>query len=45
MPREITGKPATEYYYTGKVVRVDALATGEQKWGIAVMLYCHSLRP
>lgn len=45
MPREITGKTATEYYYTGKVVRVDALNSGEQRWGIAIMLYCHSLRP
>jgi hypothetical protein len=45
MPREITGKPAAEYYYTGKVVRVEAVGSGDQQWGIGVMLYCHSARP
>jgi hypothetical protein len=45
MPREVTGKPATEFYYTGKVVRVESVGSGEWQWGIGVMLYCHSVRP
>jgi hypothetical protein len=45
MPREIAGKAAAEYDYTGKVVRVEAVGPGDQLWGIGVKLYCHSARP
>ncbi len=45
MPREITGKPAMEYHYTGKVVRVEPVGSGELMWGVGVKLYCHIARP
>ena len=43
MPPEITGKPSTEYCFTGRVVRVQPIRSMDGKWGVAVQFYYHLL--
>jgi hypothetical protein len=43
MPQEITGKPSTEYCFTGRVVRVQPIPSVDGKWGVAVQFYYHVL--
>jgi hypothetical protein len=43
MPQEITGKPSTEYCFTGRVVRVEPMRSVDGSWGVAVQFYYHVL--
>jgi hypothetical protein len=43
MPQEITGKPSTEYCFTGRVVRVQPIRSVDGNWGVAVQFYYHVL--
>jgi hypothetical protein len=43
MPQEITGKPSTEYCFTGRVVRVEPIRSVDGKWEVAVQFYYHVL--
>jgi hypothetical protein len=43
MPQEITGKSSVEYYFTGRVVRVQTVRSTGGKWGVAVQFYYHVL--
>jgi hypothetical protein len=43
MPKEITGKPATEWRCTGRVVRLGPVDTPRGKLGVGVQFDCYEI--
>jgi Tfp pilus assembly protein PilZ len=43
MPKEITGKPATEWRCTGRVVRLEPVDTPQGKLGVGVQFDCYEI--
>jgi Tfp pilus assembly protein PilZ len=43
MPKEITGKPATEWRCTGRVVRLEPADTPQGKLGVGVQFDCYEI--
>jgi len=41
MPREITGKPTTEWRCTGRVVRLEPVDSPRSKFGVGVQFDCY----
>jgi Tfp pilus assembly protein PilZ len=41
MPKEITGEPATEWLYTGHIVRVEPVDSPQGRLGVGVQFDCY----